>query len=62
MIAEQLISDSIILNEWIRENHLTIRDCATVFNYYYENVVKFKFQDDAKYFIKLTKKLKYERV
>ena len=62
MIAEQLVSDILILNEWIVQNKICIKDCAKVFNHYYENIAKNKFQYDMKYFIKLQKKLKYERI
>jgi hypothetical protein len=62
MLAEQLITDAIVLNEWIKENQISIRDCSKVFNHYYENIVRYKFQNDIKYFIRLTKKLKYERI
>ena len=62
MIAEQLIDDAIILNNWIVKNNINIRDCAKVFNYYYEEIAKHKFQNDVKYFIKLQKKLRYERI
>lgn len=62
MQAEQLVIDAIILNDWIKENKISIRDCAKVFNYYYEEIAKHKFQNDVKYFIKLQKKLRYERI
>jgi hypothetical protein len=62
MIAEQLIDDAIILNAWIKENRLSIKDYAGILNYYFENIVKFKWQNEPNYILKLQKKLRYEQI
>ncbi len=62
MIMEQLITDAIILNEWIRENQYTKKDFAEILNYYYSQVSKFKFQNESKYIIRLMNKLKYDKL
>ena len=59
MINEQIILDALVLNEWIREHRYTKKDFAEILNYYFSNISKFKFQNESKYIIRLTNKLKY---
>ena len=54
-----MIVDSLIINEWIRENQYTFKDLPKIMHHYYMNVVSFKFQKDSVYWMRLTKKFKY---
>jgi hypothetical protein len=59
MIAEQIIIDAYILNEYIKENRLTLREYSVILNYYYSKIASFPFQNTPRYLNRLTKKFNY---
>lgn len=62
MINEQIILDVSVLNQFIQDKGYTKKDFAEILNYYYKNVSKFKFQNEITYIIRLTNKLKYDKI